>query len=334
MDLRRLCVFGVGAIGGHLAARLAAAGHEVAAVARGPQLEALRERGIALRQGARSFAGRVRASSVPSDLGPQDVVFVTTKATSLAAFASAAAPLLHAHSAVVFVQNGIPWWYALGLDAARPRPPDLARLDPGGALAGAVAPGQVVGGIAYTANTVVAPGVIENGSVESNMIVIGEVDDRPTPRIAALRALLESVGIRSPAAPDVRAAVWDKVVSNFGASLCVPTGATVGELFADERLLAARARLLAEGRAVAAAHGIRLELAPPRPGGPQAVSGAARHKPSMLQDLEAGRPMEVEAILATPCAFARAAGVEAPALEQLVAVVARLAAARGLYAPA
>lgn len=334
MDLRRLCVFGVGAIGGHLAAKLAAAGHEVAAIARGPQLDALRSRGIALRQGGRIFQGRVRASSVPSDLGPQDVVFVTTKATSLAAFAASAAPLLHANSAVVFVQNGIPWWYVQGLDPARPGPPDMARLDPGGALAGAIAPGQVIGGVAYTANTVVAPGEIDNGSTESNMIVLGEVDDRQTPRIAALRGLLESAGLSSPVVPDLRASVWDKTISNFGALLCVVTGGTVGSLFADRQLFAARARLLAEGRAVAAAHGVRVELAPPRPGGPQAVANAALHKPSMLQDLEAGRPMEVEAMLAAPCAFARAAGVEAPALEQLAAVVARLGASRGLYTPA
>src|SRR5574341_591972 len=136
----RICVFGVGAIGGHLAARLASAGHDVSAVSRGPNLEALRARGIVLRHGERTFSGRVRASDRAGDLGAQDVVFVTTKATGLAALADAAAPLSGPETAFVFVQNGIPWWYAQGLDSGRPRPPaELQRLDPGGRLARAIA---------------------------------------------------------------------------------------------------------------------------------------------------------------------------------------------------
>src|SRR5258708_5696408 len=131
----RVCVFGAGAIGGHLAAKLAVAGHEVAAVARGANLAALRAKGIALREGERTFQGRVRASDRAADLGAQDVVFVTTKATALDALADVAAALCHADTMFVFVQNGIPWWYAQGIDSGphrgRPRPPDLARLDPG-----------------------------------------------------------------------------------------------------------------------------------------------------------------------------------------------------------
>ncbi len=145
MDLRRICVFGAGAIGGHLAAKLAAAGHQVSVVARGANLEGIRARGIALREGARTYAGRVRASADAAEIGPQEVVFVTTKATALGSFAEAAPALLHNGTSVVFVQNGIPWWYAQGLAAGRSRLPDLSRLDPGGRLAQAVAPGCVVG---------------------------------------------------------------------------------------------------------------------------------------------------------------------------------------------
>lgn len=175
----KLCVFGAGAIGGHLAARLAAAGHDVSLVARGANLAGIRERGLSLHSGAEVVHGPVRAGDRTDGMGVQDAVFVTTKATALGAFAEIAAPLLGSETRVVFVQNGIPWWYARGLAANRPAPPDLSRLDPGGRLAGAVAPQQVIGGIVYSSNGVVAP------------------DDRA-------------------------AAVWDKLLVNFGSSLCVP----------------------------------------------------------------------------------------------------------------
>jgi 2-dehydropantoate 2-reductase len=331
----RICVFGAGAVGGHIAAKFAAAGHAVSAVARGANLEALRARGIALQEGERTFSGRVDASDRADDLGAQDVVFVTTKATALGALAQAAPGLSHADTSFVFVQNGVPWWYAQGLEggrnAGRPRPPDLSPLDPGAALARALDPARVIGAVVYSSNDLVAPGRVHNFSAGRNMLVIGETDDRQTPRIAALRKLLDDAGMPSPEAVDIRAAVWDKLLINFGSSLCVPLGEPIAALVEDPRLRATRERLFAEGRAIASAHGVRTEDAPRRPGGGKQTVGATQHKPSMLQDYEAGRPMEVEAILAMPCAFARAAGVEAPALEALAAVTARLAARKGLY---
>jgi 2-dehydropantoate 2-reductase len=329
----RICVFGAGAVGGHIAAKLAAAGHEVSAVARGANLEGLRANGIALREGERTFAGRVRASDNAADLGVQDVVFVTTKATALAALETAAQPLSHAGTMFVFVQNGIPWWYAHGLNSQRPRPPDLSRLDPGGVLARTLPPQSVIGAVVYSSNNLVAPGTVQNHSEGRNMLVIGETDDRQTPRIAALRRLLSEAGMNSPEAADIRQAVWDKLLVNFGSTLCVPLGEPIAALVEDLRLHAARERLFAEGRAIAHAHGVRPEDAPRRPGGGKQIAGATQHKPSMLQDYELGRPMEVEAILAMPCAFARAAGVEAPSLEALTALTARLAARKGLYSP-
>jgi 2-dehydropantoate 2-reductase len=334
----RICIFGAGAVGGHLAAKLAAAGHDVSAVARGANLAALRADGIALREGDRTYTGRLRASENPADLGAQDVVFVTTKATALAAAAAAAPALSHVETQFVFVQNGIPWWYAQGLDArpgtSRPRPPDLSRLDPGGRLARAVPPERVLGAVVYSSNNLDAPGAVTNFSVGRNMLVIGRPDDRDTPQLAALRALLEGAGLHSPAAPDIRAAVWDKLLINFGSTLCVPIGEPISALVEDPQLRAVRDRLFAEGRAIAEAHGVRAGDAPRRPGGGQQSVGATAHKPSMLQDYELGRPMEVEAILAAPCAFARSAGVQAPALEALTAITARLAARKGLYFPA
>jgi 2-dehydropantoate 2-reductase len=329
----RICVFGAGAVGGHIAAKFAAAGHEVSAVARGANLDGLKARGIALQEGERTFSGRVDASDRAADLGAQDVVFVTTKATALGALAQAAPALSHAGTSFVFVQNGVPWWYAQGLASTRPGPPDLSPLDPGAALARSLDPGRVVGAVVYSSNDLVAPGSVRNFSAGRNMLVVGETDDRQTPRIAALRQLLDGIGMPSPEAADIRAAVWDKLLINFGSSLCVPLGEPIAALLEDPRLRATRERLFAEGRAIARAHGVSVEDAPRRPGGGKQSVGATQHKPSMLQDYEAGRPMEVEAILAMPCAFARAAGVEAPALEALAAVTARLAARKGLYSP-
>jgi 2-dehydropantoate 2-reductase len=333
MEIRKICVFGAGAVGGHIAAKLAAAGRQVSAIARGANLDAVQQRGFALREGERTFAGRVHASENAADLGAQDVIFVTTKATALESFANAMPALSHAQTMVVFVQNGIPWWYAQGLSAQRPKPPELSRLDPGGKLARAVAPQHVIGAVVYSSNDLVEPGTVHNHSVGRNMLVVGEPDDRQTPRIEALRALLVAAQLHSPAALDIRQALWDKLLINFGASLCVPIGEPIAALIEDPLLHAARERLFAEGRAIAHAHGIRPEDAPRRPGGGKQSAGSTQHKPSMLQDYELGRPMEVEAILAMPCAFARAANVAVPTLEALTAVTARLAARKGLYSP-
>jgi 2-dehydropantoate 2-reductase len=324
----RICIFGAGAIGGHLAAKLASAGHDVSAVTRGANLEAMRARGIALRHGERTFAGRVRASDRAAELGAQDVVFVTTKATGLPVLAQAAAALAGPETAFVFVQNGIPWWYAQGLAQARPRPPaEIERLDPGGGLWRALGAERVVGAVVYSSNDVVEPGVIVNHTPDRNMLVLGEPDDRASGRVEKLRAVLAEVGMLSPPTADIRAAVWNKLCINFGSSLCVPIGEPIKAIMDDARLRALRERLIAEGRAIAQAHGVSPEDAPKRPGGQQ----PSAHKPSMLQDYELGRPMEIDAMLDVPLAFARAAGVAAPALEALTAVVARLAARKGLY---
>jgi 2-dehydropantoate 2-reductase len=342
MKLRRICVFGAGAIGGHLAAKLAAAGHDVSVVARGANLAAIQANGVALREGthadARTVAGRVRASDRPSDLGAQDVVFVTTKATALGGLVPAVSALSDAATAFVFVQNGVPWWYATGLrsgpHSARPLPPDLSRLDPGGALQRAIGPGRVIGAVVYSSNDLRRPGVVVNHTAGRDMLVVGEIDDRPSARVAALRELLGAARMHSPESDDIRKSVWDKLQLNFASSLCVPLGEPVSVFAEDPALHAVRARLLAEGRAIAAAHGVSLEGAPQRPGAAGSPSaGATAHKPSMLQDYEMGRPMEVDAILTLPCEFARASGVAAPTLEAVRAVVARLAARKGLYSP-
>jgi 2-dehydropantoate 2-reductase len=317
----RICVFGAGAVGGHVAARLAAAGNEVSVVARGPHLERMQSAGIRLILGDKTITGKVRASEKPAELGVHDYVLVTLKANALGAFAEACAPLLGPRTAVVFIQNGIPWWYGR----------EIERLDPGGRLARAVAPARILGGVAYSANDVVEPGVVLNHVPASNMFVIGEVDNADSPRVRALRDVLEKAGMSSPPVEDIRQAIWNKLAVNVGtSSLCTITGATLAELRSDARLKDLAARLSAEGKAIAQALGVAIERAPQRPGGGQ-TSGLIAHKPSMRQDYERGRPMEVDAQLMAPLAMARQKGVATPALDLAAALVAYQAAAKGLY---
>ena len=326
-----ICVFGAGAVGGHIAAKLAARGHHVSVVARGAHLEAIRDSGITLHHGAEVIRGRVRACASAAEIGLQDFVFVTLKANALGAFADAAPSIVGRETAVVFAQNGIPWWYGIGLSRERPRPPDLSRLDPGGKLARAIAPGNIIGGVVYSANEVREPGVIVNNVPGNNMLVIGCADDSQPERVGELRTALTNADIYCPPVTDIRKSVWGKLVQNLStAALCTLTGATVKELREDAALAKVALRLAEEARSIARAHGIDPAGAPTRPGGGQSA-GAIAHKPSMLQDYERGRPMEVEALLAAPLEFARVAGVAAPALEAIVALVAHKAAAKGLY---
>jgi len=319
----KICIFGAGAVGGHIAAKLAARGHDVSVVARGAHLEAIRDKGLTLVHGKDTIHGRVRTS----DPGLQDFVFVTLKANALGAFADAAPRLVGKDTGVVFAQNGIPWWYGIG----RAQAPELSRLDPQGKLKKLLNEDQIIGGVVYSANEVREPGVIVNNVPGNNMIVVGHANDRDSEKIRVLRNLLNEADLYSPPTSDIRQAVWAKIVQSLGTgTLCTLTGATVAEVRKNEDLKNLAARLSAEGRAIAKAHGIDPEGAPQRPGGGQS-SGMISHKPSLLQDYERGRPMEIEAQLVAVLDFARAAKVSAPALETVVPLIVFKATAKGLY---
>jgi 2-dehydropantoate 2-reductase len=315
----RICIFGAGAVGGHLAARLAASGHDVSVVARGAHLEAMRRRGVKLLHGDEIISGGVRTAGI----GVQEAVFVTLKANMLGTFAEAAAPLLGPGTAVVFAQNGIPWWYADHREA----------LDPGRKLKNAVPRRNVVGGVVYSANEVVEPGVIRNFVPNNNMLVIGDIEGEESPVVRDLRAALESSGMSSPRPEDIRQAVWAKLVQNLGhSSLCLLTEAPTSGVLGDPALRELSQKMKTEATAIAAALGVDITRAPQRPSGGHA-SGAIGHKPSMLQDYERGRPMEIEAQLIAPLEMGRAAGVPTPTLDMIIPLAAQKAASKGLYKP-
>lgn len=326
----KVCVFGAGAIGGHLAGRLARGGAEVSVVARGATLEAIRRRGITVAAKDATFETRPRASADPAELGPQDAVVVTVKGHQLPGVAAAIAPLLRPDTPVAFVMNGIPWWYfdrhGGALDGTA-----LPALDPGGAIRRAVGVERTLGGVVYSACTVTEPGRVEVENADGR-VILGELDGSMGQRAEALAAILRAGGIGCPVVPDIRREVWLKLVSNltFG-PLCLLSRQGIGPTLAEPAIWRTALAGLSEGASIARGLGIALDFDPEA-----RVKGSSRvaHKPSILQDMEAGRPIEMEAMLLQPLALARMAGVETPVLDLLIGLARKAAEASGQYVPA
>jgi 2-dehydropantoate 2-reductase len=321
----RICIFGAGAVGSHIAVRLALAGHDVSCVMRGPHLEATKANGLTLRVGENAFTARVKASDNPTTLGVQDVVISTLKANALESLVAGLPPLLHGETSIVFAQNGIPWWYDIGLPSDHPPVPDLGFLDPGGRLRSIVARERIVGGVIFSSNEIVAPGVAKNVSLDRNMVTVGECDDRASKRIDDLRAVFEQASIQSPPAPHIRETIWSKLLTNMSMSvLCVLTGQTARAVRDEPALRDVIPRLLDEANNIGQSYipdVKRITRSGPAPD----------HKPSILQDYELGRPMEIDALVRAPQAFARAAGLSTPMLDFMAALVIRQARDKGLY---
>lgn len=324
----KVCVFGAGAIGGHLAARFAKGGAGVSVVARGAHLEAIQRDGLTVRTRDGDLAFRLRASANPAELGPQDAVIVTVKTPSLPEVARSIHPLLKPETPVAFVVNGIPWWYfhAHGgrFDGRR-----LPRLDPQDALWKAVGPERAIGGVVNSPSSVIAPGVVHVERA-ANWITLGEPDNTASRRVETLVAILREGGIDARATTDIRTAIWEKLISNLMTGpISVLSQSNYQQVLAEPECLAAARRIVAEVTAVAEALGCKPDhdadkrLA-------QAVN--MRHKPSILQDLELGRPMEVDSLLVMAVEMARLAGVPTPTLDLLVALCRVRARSAGLYA--
>jgi 2-dehydropantoate 2-reductase len=321
----RICIFGSGAVGSHFAVRLALAGHDVSCVMRGPHLEAVKASGLTLRVGDAEFSARVNASDDPATLGPQDFVISTLKATGLSSLATGLPPLLRDDTAVVFAQNGIPWWYDIGLPADHPPPPNLSFLDPGGLLRAAIPKQRIIGGVIFSANAIVAPGIVVNNSTDRNMLLVGECDDRASERIERLRAALIEASILSPPESRIREAIWTKLIGNMSISvLCLLSGQTVKAAVQDPALRDVVPRLLEEAQAIGRSCYPDTQRNT-RGGAP------ADHKPSLLQDYERGRSMEIDTLVRAPAAFARAAGLSTPMLDVLAGLAIRQARDKGLY---
>jgi 2-dehydropantoate 2-reductase len=321
----RICIFGAGAVGSHFAVRLALSGHEVSCVMRGAHLDAVKAKGLTLRVGDASFNAKVKASDDPATLGAQDLVISTLKATGVGSLASGLKPLLRDDTPVVFAQNGIPWWYDIGLPDDHPPPPDLGFLDSGGRLRAAVPKPRIIGGVIFSSNEVVEPGLVANLTPERNMLLVGECDDRQSERIERLRATLAEASIASGPVAQIRETIWSKLLTNMSMSvLCLLTGQTARAVRDEPALREVIPRLLDEANAIG-------QSCCPSVKRVTRSGPAPEHKPSILQDYELGRALEIDALVRAPAAFARAAGLSTPMLDMLAGLAIQKARDKGLY---
>jgi 2-dehydropantoate 2-reductase len=314
--MTKVCVFGAGAVGGHMAARLAQAGVYVSVVARGAHLKAMQTSGLRLIAGDEDITVPVNASETPADLGPQDLVISTLKAQALGGVAAHMAPLLHDTTPVVYAVNGVPWWYFHRLvpDAAT----RLPRLDPEGALWRHVGPERVLGCVIRSPNELVEPGVIRSMTA-TNRFLVGVLDGSMSPR------LLDAVGVMkqglpgTDATPDIRADIWKKLLVNLPTSLLASlTTSTTKELIDDDGVRDLYVRICKETCAIAAQYGHDMPLDLNEQFG---YVGKNAHRPSMLQDLLAGRPLELDAQLLAMQDLARQADVPVPTIDITVTLL-------------
>ncbi|HEX4367882.1 MAG TPA: 2-dehydropantoate 2-reductase [Rhodopila sp.] len=323
----KICIYGAGAIGGHLAARLYKAGAEVSVIARGAHLAAIQANGLTVHAVDGEHRALVRASADPAELGAQDAVFVTVKAPALPAVAASIKPLLGADTAVAFVMNGIPWWYFDHL-AGPHEGTSLPRIDPDNALRRALGPGRTIGGVVYSASAVVEPGVVDVEQPKSRFI-LGEPDGSMSDRVTTLAGLITKGGVSGEATPAIRTEIWNKLISNLaGGTLAVLSGSAPKGVYVEPAVEQASLRMMNEATAIAQALG-----ADPTTDHARRINGqrSMDHKPSILQDLELGRPMEIDGMFDAPLALAHLAGVEVPTLELLVALCKLRARTAGLY---
>jgi 2-dehydropantoate 2-reductase len=324
----RICIFGAGAVGGYLAGTLSRGGAEVSVIARGAHLAAIRANGLTVETPTESLTARIAASDNPADLGPQDIVLVTVKAPALPEVAATIAPLLGPDTSVAFVMNGIPWWYfhAHGgaLDGRQ-----LPLLDPSGALWRTVGPHRAIGGVFWPACSVPAPGVVRLLTGAGSGTVFGEPSKVTTLRLQTLATAFRAAALPVTLTEDIRALIWRKLAFNLSAGpMCVLTETPVMDTHTEAALIECSGHLLTEAIAIAAAMGITLNM------NIQAIAESNKslaHRPSILQDLTANRPMEIEALYGVPLEMARMAGVPVPMLGVLAGLIKVKARARGLY---
>ena len=313
----RIAIYGAGAIGGMLGAHLARTDAAVALVARGPHLEAIRANGLTLRKDNAGFTVRPRAVADPAELGPQDYVIVTLKAHSVPAAVPLMRPLLGPATAVVMAVNGVPWWYFHGLDGPY-RDRRLRSVDPGDVQWDGLGPERAIGCCVYPAAEVPEPGVV---AVQGgDRFVLGEPDGTASTRVRRLSRLLIEAGLKAPVRSRIRDDIWVKLWGNLAFNpISALTHATLDVIAAEPGLRAVARAMMEEAQAVALRLGARFAIDVDRRIAGAAAVGA--HKTSMLQDLERGRPMEIEALVGAVQEMARLVEVATPSLDIVLALV-------------
>jgi 2-dehydropantoate 2-reductase len=324
--MKTVCILGAGSIGGFVGARLARGGAQVTFLARGATLAALRERGLTLVERGAGRTAPVTAFERAEDAGAHDVVVLAVKSHQLAGALRGFEALLHAETMVVPMQNGIPFWYFQRHGGAH-EGRRIQAVDPDAAVLAAIEARRIIGCVVYPACEIVTPGVIRH--VEGERFPLGELDGIPSARVRALSALFEAGGLKAPVLADIRNELWLKLWGNLAFNpISALTRATLERICAEAATRDLAAQMMREAQAVAEALGIRFRLPLER-----RIEGAERvgaHKTSMLQDVEAGRETEIEALVGAVIELARLTGTPVPSLQALHACVKLLSAGPGL----
>ena len=326
----KIAIVGMGAIGGWIAFRLAEAGHEVSAVARGATLVALRAHGVRLQRDGVTRAAPLTASDDASTLGPQDLVIIAVKGPALAAVAPAASALLGPDTVILPAMNGVPWWFFEGLPGALGGRA-LASIDPDGAIGAAFPAARVIGCVVHAATTSPEPGVVVHRAGDS--LIIGEPKGGSSNRLETVSQALRGSGFQVEVDARIQQAIWYKLWGNMTMNpISAITGATADRVLDDPLVSGFILQIMAEAAQVGAAIGC-----------PIAETGEARNavtrklgafKTSMLQDVEANRPLEIDGLLGAPREIARWLNIPTPGMDALLGLARLFARSRGLYPPA
>ena len=323
----KIAIFGAGAIGGYLAVKLHQAGAKVSVIARGPHLAAMRENGLTLRSEGETVTVQLPCTDKPEEAGPQDYVIVTLKANGLAPAAPQIAKLMGPDTALVTGINGIPYWYFYGQDGPW-QDHRIESVDPGGKLWDLLPPRRVIGCIVYPAAEVVAPGTVEH--TYGNRFTLGEPDGSKSARVDALSQMLVQAGLKAPVRTNIRDEIWVKLWGNLAFNpLSALTGSTLDRLAFQLDLRAVARGMMQEAQAVGEALGAKFAVSIDK-----RIDGAGEvgaHKTSMLQDLERGRPMEIDALLGAVVELADLTGKDAPLCKSVLALVRERARQAGVY---
>jgi 2-dehydropantoate 2-reductase len=323
----KVCIVGAGAVGGFIGAKLAAAGQaEVSALARGATLAALQQRGWRVESRTGDLRAPARASDDPQALGAQDVVVIAVKEPSLASVAPRLAPLLEASTVVVPAMNGVPWWFCRGLPGFDD--PWLRSVDPQGTIDTAIPFAAVVGCVVYLSASSPEPGLVRHAT--GTGLIVGEPLGGGSARVDALVRVLADAGLDAKASPDVRHEIWNKLLGNLAINpVSALTEATVDRILADREASALCAAAIGEAMAIGARLGFRMTQTPE-----QRLASASRlgaFRSSMLQDVDAGRRIELDAIVGAVHEIGMRLAIPMPAIGALLGLTRLFARSRGLY---
>jgi len=323
----KICVYGAGAIGGYMGALLQRAGAEVSLVARGPHLAAMQRNGVRIRKDGEEIVAHPRCTSDPAELGPQDYVIIALKAHSVPGAVDSMRPLLGNDTGVVTAVNGIPYWYFYrhGGEFAGST---LESVDPGGAQWQTLRPERAIGCVVYPATEVVEPGIIRH--VYGDKFPLGEPSGERTKRIEALSAIMQEAGLRAPVLDNIRDEIWLKLWGNLCFNpISALTHATLDIIASDPGTRAVAKAMMLEAKAIGDRIGVHFRVEVERRINGAGAVGA--HKTSMLQDLERGRPMEIDPLVSVVQEMGRLVGVPTPTLDTVLALVRQRAKIAGLH---